>query len=229
MILAVVGINGWAPFIASAVITTVAAIPLLMVRSHPSAFADQQRASIRAISPRAPLILSAVALFGLYESALITLLPIWGVRIGLSDRLAAATVSAIYLGSLFLQIPIGWTSDRLSRRAVLRLRGAVGLVGAGIPPLVSGMHIVLFAVLLLWGGVASGIYPIALSMAGDRFRDDELVAVNAALISAYGLGALAGPVLGGAAMDAWNPQGLAGFFVMVYCGFTLAIGWRATR
>ena len=44
-----------------------------------------------------------------------TLLPIWGVRSGMSERLAAATLSAVYLGSIALQVLIGWLSDRLSR------------------------------------------------------------------------------------------------------------------
>ena len=57
--------------------------------------------------------------------------------------------------------------------------------------------LVLFALLFVWGGIASGIYPVALSMAGDRFRGGELVSVNAAMIMAYGLGALVGPPLGG--------------------------------
>ena len=58
------------------------------------------------------------------------LLPIWGVRIGLSVRLAAATLSAVYFGSIVLQVLIGWLSDRLSRLAALRLCGVVGLLGA---------------------------------------------------------------------------------------------------
>jgi MFS family permease len=224
LILSITGVIGWAPFIVNACITAVASLPLLAVRSSTTEFATQTRATIHSIFARAPLILSAVALFGLYESALMTLMPVWGVRTGLSDRFAAATVSGVYLGSLALQVPLGMISDRLSRRTALRLCGIVGLVGAAFLPLLSARHIWLFALLFAWGGIASGIYPIALSMAGDRFHDAELVAANAALISAYGLGALAGPALGGLAMDAWNPHGLPAFFVVLFLGFTLAMG-----
>ena len=155
-----------------------------------------------------------------------TLLPVWGVRVGLGDRLAAATVSGIYIGAIALQLPIGLLSDKLTRRAALRLCSVVGLAGAALLPFLAASHVALFVLLFIWGGIASGIYPIALSMAGDRFDGAELVAVNAALISAYGMGALAGPALGGAAMDLWNPQGLSAFFVVVFLGFTLAISRR---
>lgn len=227
LILSITGVFGWTPFIANAGITAAAALPLLAVRSRTTEFATQQPATLRSIVARAPLILSAVALFGLYESALMALLPVWGVRTGLSDRVAAATVSGIYFGALALQVPLGMVSDKLSRSTALRLCGVIGLVGATVLPMVSTTHLPLFALLFFWGGIAFGIYPIALSMAGDRFDDAELVAVNAALISAYGLGALIGPVLGGIAMDLWNPHGLPALFVLLFAGFTLAVGRRS--
>src|SRR5438874_6229444 len=40
----------------------------------------------------------------------------------------------------------------------------------------------LFCLLFVWGGMASGVYPVALSMAGDQFRGTEPVTVNAAQI-----------------------------------------------
>jgi len=57
---------------------------------------------------------------------------------------------------------------------------------------------------------------VALSMAGDRFRGAELVAVNAAIIMAYGVGALVGPALGGVAMDIRDPQGLLWLFIAAF-------------
>ena len=60
-------------------------------------------------------------------------------------------------------------------------------------------------------------------MAGDRFRGGELVSVNAAMIIAYGLGALVGPPLGGVAMDLRNPQGLLWLFVVLFAGLLATI------
>jgi MFS family permease len=165
---------------------------------------------------RVPMILGAVAVFALYESALMTLLPIWGLRIGLSETLAATTLSAVYIGAILLQVLIGWGSDMLSRITALRLCGVVGLFGALLLVNLSAPPPILFGVLFVWGGVASGIYPVALSMAGDRFGGTELVTVNAAMIIAYGIGALAGPALGGLAMDVRNPQGLLWMFALLF-------------
>lgn len=223
LILSLTGVEGWPPFLANAAITAVAIAPLLGVRRSRRRDAHDNAATPLRMFGRAPGIMVAVVVFGLYEAALMNLLPIWGVRSGLSDRLAAATLSAVYFGAIVLQLLIGWLSDRVSRPAALRLCGAVGLAGAVLLATLPVPAAALFILLFVWGGMASGIYPIALSMAGDRFRGGELVSVNAAIIIAYGLGALAGPPLGGAAMDIRNPQGLPWLFVGLFGAFLSAL------
>jgi MFS family permease len=227
LVMALTGIDGWSPFVANAAIGAVAMLPLLGVGDASRAFGRERGASPLTMFVRAPLIFSAVAIFGLYEAALMALLPIWGVRIGLHERLAAATLSAIYIGSIVLQMLIGWLSDKLSRTAALRICGVVGLFGALLVMNVSASLPTLFCLLFVWGGIASGIYPVALSMAGDRFHGGELVTANAAMIIAYGLGALGGPALGGLAMDYWNPQGLFSLFALMFvCLLTATRAFR---
>jgi MFS family permease len=230
LLLSWTGIKGWAPFIANAVITAAAALPLLGVGNVAQDFGRERGASPLAMVARAPFLLFAVAMFGLYETALLTLLPIWSVRMGLGEGAAAATISAIYFGAIALQVPVGWLSDAVSRRAALVLCGAVGLAGAALVPAVATLPAVLFCVLFVWGGTAGGIYPVALGMVGDRFRDGDLVAANAAMVMAYGLGSLTGPTLAGAAMDAWDSEGLLGYFVVLFgCFLAGTLGTRPWR
>jgi MFS family permease len=218
LILSLTGIEGWVPFLANAAISALATLPLFAAGGAWRSFGQERGAGPLRMFARAPMIVGVVAVFGLYESALMALLPIWGVRSGLSDRMAAATLSVVYFGAIALQVPIGWLSDRTSRRAALRLCGVVGLAGAVALVGLPAEPTTLFALLFVWGGIASGIYPVALSMAGDRFRGGDLVSVNAAMIMAYGLGALAGPPLGGSAMDLRNPGGLLWLFVVLFAG-----------
>jgi MFS family permease len=208
LLLSITGTVGWAPFIAASLIVAVATIPLIAAGGGTRDLGRAPAQSPLAIFARAPLLVLIAALFGLYEAAIMTLLPIWGVRVGLGYRLGAATVSTIYFGAIALQLPIGWLSDKIERHAVLRLCSGVGLIGAALLPLVADATPALFATLLVWGGFTTAIYPLALAMAGERFRSSELISVNAAIVMGYGLGALVGPVLGGVAMDTLNPNGL---------------------
>ena len=78
------------------------------------------------------------------------------------------------------------------------------------------------------GGIAgtvhkkAGVWP-SYTLAG-QVRGGELVSVNAAMIIAYGMGALIGPALGGAAMERRDPQGLMWLFVALFAG--LLVGTR---
>lgn len=222
LILSLTGIAGWLPFIANAAITASAMLPLLGIGDVSRTFGRERGASPLTMFLRAPLILCAVAIFAMYESTMMTLLPIWGVRIGLNERLAAATLTAVFFGSIVLQVAIGWMSDRYTRIATLRVCSLVGLTGAMVLLSTAAPTLLLFGLLFVWGGIASGIYPVALSMAGDRFRGTELVTVNAAMIIAYGLGALAGPPLSGLAMDVWNVQGLFWVFATLFTALLVA-------
>jgi len=219
LLLVFTGTHGWSPFVANAVITAVAALPLLGASASAQGLDGEHGSHPFRMFARAPLIVIAVALFGTYESALLTLLPIWGVRVGFSVTLAAATLTAVYIGSVAWQWPIGLLSDKTARLTVLRGCAGVGLLGAIVLATTRLPAPALLAVLALWGGVVGAIYPIALSMAGDRFRGRDLLSVNAAIIMAYGLGALIGPGLAGAAMDFCNPQGLLFFFIALFAGF----------
>ncbi|HET6198258.1 MAG TPA: MFS transporter, partial [Acetobacteraceae bacterium] len=152
LILSLTGIAGWPPFLINAAIVACAMLPLLRVSRASRAFGRGVGGSPLVMLARAPVIFGAVVVFGVYEAALMALLPIWGVRSGLGEQSAAAILSAVYLGSIVLQVGIGWLSDRASRLAALRLCGAVGLVGAVLllsapmrPPL-------LFCLVFLWGG-----------------------------------------------------------------------------
>jgi MFS family permease len=222
LILSLTGIRGWSPFIANMAISAAAALPLLGVGNLGRDLGRERGGSPFAMFARAPLIVLAVAIFGLYETALMALLPIWGVRGGISASMAAATLSAVYIGSIALQLPVGWLSDKLARLDVLRLCAAIGLVGAALVTAKALSPAAQFALLFVWGGIAAGIYPVALGMAGDRFQAGELVAVNAAMIIAYGLGGLAGPALGGAALDLWTPRGLPALFAVLFAALLLA-------
>ncbi|MGO8920508.1 MAG: MFS transporter [Stellaceae bacterium] len=228
LLLALTGIEGWLPFLAGAGVSALAALPLLGIGRLARGFGREPAGSALAIFAKAPFIVLAVGLYGLFEAAALALLPIWGVRTGFAPAPAAALLTAIGMGSIALQLPIGFLSDKMARLSVLRLCALAGLAGAALLPLAAEAgSLAIFAAVLLWGGLAAGIYPVALAMAGARFRGAELMSANAALIIAYGLGSLLGPSLGGIAMDLWNPDGLIAAFALLFAAFlALTVGWR---
>ena len=214
LLLPLTGIEGWRPLVANGLLVLLAALPLLGTSIHVGLGEQVAPLGFTAFIEAVPAALVAVVVFGLFEGSTLALLPVWGVQVGFSPNLAAATLSAIYLGGIALQLPLGWLSDRVARVTVLRICGAATCIGGLLIPFWGGSLVTTFPILFLWGGFAGALYPVALSAAGDRFHGPQLVAANAAVVMCYGFGSLAGPVFGGSAMTISGPNGLMWLLVL---------------
>jgi len=221
-IVATVGYLGWAPYLIAAGVIALAATTLALAGDATPRLEGRPTISILAFMRLAPTLALGVAVTAFLDGAVLSLLPVYGVRSGLGDSAAAAMLTALALGNVALQVPIGWLGDRVGRRPVLILCGLGGVVGAALLPWLIELGWIAWAMLFLWGGVTMGIYTSALASVGDRFRGAELITANAALGLLWGAGSVAGPSAAGAAMDWLDPNGLplalgaaSGLFVLV--------------
>jgi MFS family permease len=131
-----------------------------------------------------------------------------GLRNGYDAHTSALLVAAIAAGYAVFQTPLGMLADRMSKRALLCAIAALGLIGAlALIPLTRA-PVAFFVGLFIWGGIVSGLYMVALAALGHDYDGADLAAANAAFISLYALGMLAGPPAMGAALDASAPAGL---------------------
>jgi MFS family permease len=214
IILQVMGTTGWGPFLAGAALILLAAIPLLLARRVVPAIHASPAADMAGYFFRAPSATLAVLAYGAVEMAMAAFLPLYGVRQGATAEAATLLITAWGLGNFLLQFGIGWISDFADRRLVLIACGVVGVIGALILPFAPmspdwTLMLPTMALVFVWGGAIAGLYTVGLAHLGSRFRGAELSAANAAFAFLYGAGTLAGPAAGGAAMDLWNPHGLA--------------------
>jgi MFS family permease len=165
----------------------------------------------------------AVLFFAMFDSAMLSLLPVYGLKIGLATGLAVLMVTVLFLGDACLQVPIGWAADRFGRTRVHAACGVVAvLVTLALPSgLVSTPA--MWPALFLIGGAAGGLYTLAIVRIGDRFRGGALITANAFVGILWGIGGLLGPLLGGASMEALNPQGLMLFVAAGAVAFLLSM------
>lgn len=209
VLLAWSGTSGWPPYLVGAVLFGLGALPLLLGRGLSPALDGESRRSVWSFLTRAPALMLAPFVFGAVETGGFALLPVYGVRLGLSDERAAMLVSAVALGSVVLQVPLGLLSDRVDRRRLLIAASLAGAAGAGLIPVAANHGLALEALLLVWGGIGTALYTVALAELGSRFSGADLANGNAAFLVAYNLGLVVGPFLVGAAMDRSPAYGLA--------------------
>lgn len=178
----------------------------------------------------APGLFLFAAAAGIIEIACITLLPVFGLRNGLSEETALIGLTAFSTGALVMQLPLGRIADRLGPDTMMLLTLGGSLIPALLLPWAMGQGVVaLFAVLFLLGGFGFGLYTIGLTVMGKRYRGTALLAANARFMIVYEAAAVVGPALAGLGLDYAPRHGLPAFLVAVIVLVMAVVGWRALK
>ena len=228
LILSQTGFDGFLPFAAAAAVVLVGLVAILLgLSSAPKTGEEAPPSPFAALRVFAtdPGVVFAVALFGAIEFGAMALIAVWGVRSGLSEADAAILLAVFAVGAMVLQLPLGWAADRFNRRKLLVVIAA-GSAVAPLAMIAAGPTFWLMATAVAcWGGISVGLYSVALTEMGARYKGGELAVANAAVILGYGVGALVSPVLFGLAMDTIPPNGLlfaSAAFALAYLVLMLA-------
>lgn len=228
MVLVWVGVDGWAPFAIGALVLALGIFPLRMVNDevdrHP---VESEPAGFFRFAPKAPLLLAAVAVFAIFDAASISLFPVYGIRNDLTVTISAALVSALVLGNVLLQFPVGWLADRYPKRMIMIVCSVLTAVMLALLPVVINSPLK-WPLLVLIGATGYGIYTVSLSSLGDRFKGDELINGSAAFATVWGCGALFGAATSGWSLNLFDSHGLP--FFLALCFILLGLGlWLRRR
>jgi MFS family permease len=227
-----IGTEGIMPFLCGAGLMLCALVPVLAAR-HAAPAADHGKAAPFAAMLRlAPDVFSAAFVYGAIDAGLTGLLAVYAVRNGYSEKHAVLVVTAVGVGSLLFQYPLGHLADRFDRRLLLTGCAIAGLAGAVLAPFAVAFPTAFYLLALFWGGIVLGIYTLGLTVLGERFRGPDLARANAGYVMSYAAGLLIGPAVEGVALDAWNPNGLMAALAAIiaaYLVFLMASRQRAAR
>ena len=229
ILVATLGIEGWLPFLAAAGMTALATLPLLAAHGVAPSMPSRASLGFAAVVRRAPVIMAATLACGFLIMATISFLPIYGLRMGFDQDEAVYILAVFLLGNMALQMPLGWLADRWSRTGVLLLAGVICIVGPVLLSFVLGTGYLLWPLLVVWGGAATGIYAVGLTILGDRFGAAELAAASAVFAMVFELGSFTGPVASGKAMELWGPQGFIAVLVAVAAAFVIYAVFQMRR
>jgi MFS family permease len=202
------GTRGIAPFALGSAMLLLAIVPVLLARKAAPQLEEKDHGGVIGALRAAPSILLAALVFGALDSGLFGLFPVYAVRSGFSEVHAALAIATTSVGSMVFQYPLGMLADRFDRHSLLILCALTGVVGAVLTPFAVHTPALMYVLLFFWGGIIMGIYTIGLTLVGERFKGAALASANAAYVMLYAGGLFAGPLVGGVALDAWNPHGL---------------------
>lgn len=226
LIISIIGIEGWLPFILGTGIVLIGVIPLLLIQLDRKSVTEQPAASnIFSFASKAPMLLACVCAFSIFDAATLSLFSVYGIKVGLNLADSANLLTVLILANVFLQLPIGWLADRFSHFRVLVGCALVGAITLSVFPLLVG-SMLMWPTLVIMGGAGFGLYTVALVSLGDRFSGDDLIDGMSAFSVVWGLGALLGSVMGGWAMTSFGPHGFPVSLGIIFFMLTIGLFWR---
>lgn len=178
----------------------------------------------------APAAVVGCTSIGLLNSAVGGLLPVWGAGLGLETGLIVTLLSVMQLGSLVLQWPLGWLSDRIDRRQViLACAVAVVALSAAIAALGATAIWLQLTLFMLWGAFSMSVYGVCVAHAADHAKPEQMVGVSSGGLFSWASGTTVGPILAGPLLEWLGPPGLFIYATLVGLGLAGFTAWRMTR
>ncbi len=218
--------SGFVLFIIPSVLVSISFAPILLSISPTPAFASTKPMSLRRLFNASPLSFVSMAILGGVFAAMFGMGSVYASEIGLSVAQVSTFISAIFIGSMVMQYPIGWVSDRMDRRQLIFVvavvggfAGSIGFVGGTAFPLLLTLGFVL-------GGTANPLYSLLIAYLNDYLEPEDMAAASGGLIFVNGLGAIGGPVVTGWLMGA---VGARGFWLFIAILMLMIAGYSLYR
>jgi len=218
-----VGVDGKLPFLFAVTVIAIGLYPLRWTRDSKPDFSGGKVSHVLQFVILAPTLVCAAAVMAFEEAAIMTLLPVYAIRSGLTAEVAAVFLTVLAVGSMVAQPILGVLADKMNRYKLILICALIVLIGAVLLPVVIDSEIIVWPIMLVWGGAIAGIYTVALVIMGQRFRGAQLAAGNAAFGLMWGVAGALAPASAGIAMSVWDPHGfvvvataMAIIFLIVY-------------
>ena len=192
-------------FIGASILVSISFAPILLSATQVPTVEVARPMSLRQLFASSPLGTVGIFLLGSIYATQSGMGAVFGSQIGLSASQIALFVAMLFGGALVLQYPIGWLSDQMDRRKLIFGAAALGATccalgyfsASGLGPLMAAAFLV--------GGMTTPLYALFLAYTNDFLSADDMPAASGGLVFTFGLGAIAGPLLTGWAMQRLGP------------------------
>ena len=218
-------------FILISVIISFGLIPILLTVKPAPNFATSSKMSVIDLYRASPLALIGNGLTGMAQGTLIGLGAIYANQVLVDITAISWFMASIMIGSLVLQGPVGYISDRIGRRGVMAALSILAILCCLIAPMVPKDSLWFYVVVMTLGGAAMPMYSVCIAYANDRLEPHQIIGASGSLVMVAGFGAMIGPILIAFFMDLLGPAayfwGIALVFTTILVFTLIRIGARA--
>jgi MFS family permease len=216
-------------FICASILVSISFAPILLSATPVPAVQVARPMPLRALFMGSPLGTVGIFLLGSVYATQAGMGAVFGSQIGLTASQIALFVAMLFAGALVLQYPIGWLSDRMDRRKLIFGAASLGAASCVVGWLTGGGLLPLLGAAFMAGGVTTPLYALLLAYTNDTLSADDMPAASGGLVFTFGLGAIAGPLVAGWAMQVLDPYAFWLVLGVTFSAIALYALYRMTQ
>jgi len=222
--------DGQTHFILAGLLYCLSLVPLaLSPRSNPRAY-ERRQFGWRRLLAISPLGMAGSLVSGAVNGAFYSLAPVAVLALSGEVGVVSRFMGIAIVVGLLAQWPLGRASDTIDRRKILLATTlATGVIALVLAMAAVQGGLVMLVLAAAYGATAFTFYPLSVAHANDYAETEDMVPLAAGLLMAYGLGAVAGPLLAAGAMQAAGPVGLFWYVAAAAALLGLFAVWRMSR
>ncbi len=190
-------------------------IPVTLMRVTGEPSGDREPPRLVQTFMKTPLAGSGIIVAGIMAGATWSLTPLYGQQVGMGSGAIGSLMLLVSLGSMAFQLPLGWLSDKKSRRHAILWSVGGAASAAALIAMFRPSGGMLYVLVFLYGGFGMPLYSLSVAFANDQFEPHEMVQAAGAIVIYYGIGSVLGPLLAGQFMRWAGPEGLFLFMTLV--------------
>jgi len=220
-------IDGQNPYFTAIVFATLAIFPVGMTRLPQPPAPPVGSISLLKVWRIAPVGLAGMVAVGGTGMMIIGFAPIWATANNYSKDDIALMMSLMQMGMIFVQLPMGYLSDRIDRRVVLLI--AITIVGfsATLSIFMSGISLIgIIALFSVWSGASETVYSVSNAQVNDRADPQDYVMLSSTLLFAYALSAFLIPLAATTATGFFGHQSFMWMTLLIAIVFIVFLIFR---
>ena len=216
-------------FIGASILVSISFGPILLSVTPTPAAEVTRPMALRNLFRGSPLGTVGIFLLGTIYATQSGMGAVYGTQIGLTASQIALFIAMLFGGTLLLQYPIGWLSDRMDRRKLIFGCAVMGALFCGVAWVGGGEVWLLMGAAFLVGGVTTPLYALLLAYTNDALEPADMPSASGGLVLTFGVGAILGPLGAGWAMERLGPSTFWLVLGATFIAIALYSAYRMTR
>ena len=223
------GVNDLLLYGIAAMLCSLSVIPLTITKAPVPQLTASSSMKLRVLYKKTTSALFGCFSAGMILSAAYGLFPIVFAETYQDTARVSIIMFCLIFGGMLLQYPAGKCSDVFDRRLVVIIICLFAVLASSLLMRTMESYGSVIILMTLLGGFATTIYPVCISYACDKLKQEEILSGIRGLLLAYSLGSALGPFVASLFMHGTHEVYLFFYFISIFAITALLFMWQKVR